>query len=305
MKIKRYSANIILIGVTILWGTGFVGTKIAIDANVPVGLINIIRGTLFAILTFIFFHKRILSMSKIEMRKGFIAGSLNSIAFLLQTISMRYTTPSNSAFFTVSSVLMVPFILWLFYKRSPSIRLFFSVGVCICGMAILTGFFANNITFNIGDIYAILGALMFAFSLVYISNNAREIDFPIIAFMLGITQAIGGAVFFILLDGGNIIPHNIIWQKAIPTLIYLGVFPSFVAQTLQVLAQQNTKATSAALIMTLEALFGSIFSIIFGYDKLSWSLGVGGALILFSLVISEIQFFKSKKENYPNSKNGE
>lgn len=295
MKLKRCSANLILIGVTILWGTGFVGTKIVIDANVPTGLINIIRGFLFATLTFVFFHKRILHMTKIQIRKGFIAGGLNSVAFLLQTISMRYTSPSNAAFFTVSSVLMVPFILWVFYKITPSLRLIFSVLICVSGMAVLTGFASKNITFNNGDIYAILGALLFAFSLVYIANNAKDIDYPIIAFMLGITQAIGGAIFFILLDGGNVVSHNVIWVKALPILIYLGVFPSFVAQTLQIIAQQNTKATSAALIMTLEALFGSLFSILFGYDKLTWSLTIGGCLILLSLVISEIPLFSPHK----------
>lgn len=295
MKLKRYSANLILVGVTVLWGSGFVATKMAIDFNVSPGLINIIRGALFTLLTFVFFSKRIIKMNKNDMRKGFIAGSLNSIAFLMQTVAMHYTTPSNAAFFTVSNVLMVPFIVWIFYKRKPTVRVFISVGICLVGMAILTGFAGYNVTFNIGDALAIFGALMFAFSLTYIANSAKEIDFPIIAFMLGLTQAIGGILYFIIFDGAMV--SNVIWLKgAIPVLIYLGVFPSFISQTLQVLAQQNTKATSAALIMTLEAVFGSIFSILFGYDKLTWALAIGGFLIMLSLVVSEIQFIKPHKK---------
>lgn len=294
MKIKRYSANLILIGVTVLWGSGFIATKMAIDFNVSSGLINIIRGLLFAVLTFSFFSKRIIKINKSGFKKGLIAGGLNSIAFLCQTVAMHYTTPSNAAFFTISNVLMVPFIVWSLYKKKPSIRTFISVFICLIGMAIITGFFGANITFNIGDVFAIFGALMFAFSITYIANDAREIDYPIIAFMLGITQAIGGLIYFLVIDG-TAVAVNVMWLKAIPVLLYLGLFPSFISQTLQVVAQQNTKATIAALIMTLEAVFGSIFSILFGYDKLTWSLGIGGLLIMISLGVSEIQFIKPRK----------
>lgn len=129
---------------------------------------------------------------------------------------------------------------------------------------------------------------MFALSIAYISNSAKNVDYSIIAFWLGITQAIGGIIYFVFFENAAII--SIDWMKVFPMLLYLGLFPSFVAQTGQVIAQQNTTATSAALIMTLEAVFGSIFSVIFGFDRLTLSLFIGGSLIMLSLVISEIRF---------------
>lgn len=277
-----------LVAVTVLWGSGFIVTKMALDQNATTGLINIARGLIFALLIFIIFFKRITKMTGKEFFKGFFAGALNSFAFILQTVAMQYTTPSNAAFFTITNVLMVPFIVWVFYKIRPSLKIFGAVGVCLVGMAILTGFWGDNATGNKGDALALAGAFMFALSIAYISNSAKNVDYSIIAFWLGITQAIGGIIYFVFFE--NAAKISIDWMKVFPMLLYLGLFPSFVAQTGQVIAQQNTTATSAALIMTLEAVFGSIFSVIFGFDRLTLSLFIGGSLIMLSLVISEIRF---------------
>jgi drug/metabolite transporter (DMT)-like permease len=288
MKLKKTSANLMLVAVTVLWGSGFIVTKMALDQNATTGLINIARGLIFALLIFIIFFKRITKMTGKEFFKGFFAGALNSFAFILQTVAMQYTTPSNAAFFTITNVLMVPFIVWVFYKIRPSLKIFGAVGVCLVGMAILTGFWGDNATVNKGDALALAGAFMFALSIAYISNSAKNVDYSIIAFWLGITQAIGGIIYFVFFENAAII--SIDWMKVFPMLLYLGLFPSFVAQTGQVIAQQNTTATSAALILTLEAVFGSIFSVIFGFDRLTLSLFIGGSLIMLSLVISEIRF---------------
>ncbi len=288
MKLKKSSANLMLMVVTVLWGSGFVVTKMALDLNASTGLINMVRGVVFALVTFAIFFKRITKMKGKELFKGFFAGSLNSLAFILQTVAMQYTTPSNAAFFTITNVLMVPFIVWVFYKIRPSLKIFGAVGVCLVGMAILTGFFGENTTINKGDWLALSGAFMFALSIAYISNSAKEVDYSIIAFWLGVTQAIGGIIFFTFFENAQV--ASLDWLKVAPLLLYLALFPSFVAQTGQVIAQQNTSATSAALIMTLEAVFGSIFSVIFGFDRFTLSLFIGGSLIMLSLVISEIRF---------------
>lgn len=290
MKLKKSSANLMLMVVTVLWGSGFVVTKMALDLNTSTGLINMVRGLIFALLTFLIFFKRITKMKGKELFKGFFAGSLNSLAFILQTVAMQYTTPSNAAFFTITNVLMVPFIVWVFYKIRPSLKIFGAVGVCLVGMAILTGFFGEKTTINKGDWLALAGAFMFALSIAYISNSAKEVDYSIIAFWLGVTQAIGGIIYFAFFENAAI--ASLDWLKVAPMLLYLGLFPSFVAQTGQVIAQQNTSATTAALIMTLEAVFGSIFSVLFGFDRLTLSLFIGGSLIMLSLAISEIRFTK-------------
>ena len=47
--------------------------------------------------------------------------------------------------------------------------------------------------------------------------------------------------------------------------------------------------------MTLEGVFGAVFSILFKYEVLSYSLIIGGLLIMLSLFISEYDFNSLKK----------
>ncbi|WHZ06073.1 EamA family transporter [Neobacillus sp. YX16] len=94
--------------------------------------------------------------------------------------------------------------------------------------------------------------------------------------------------FFLLVELGELSDIN--WSVALVPLLYMGVICSFVGQTLQVLAQKHTSATSAGLIMKLESVFGSIFSITFGFEPVTGKLVVGGTLIMLSIILMELDF---------------
>jgi len=76
--------------------------------------------------------------------------------------------------------------------------------------------------------------------------------------------------------------------------LYLGIFSSFTAQTLQILSQRFVSPNTASLVFMFESVFGSIFSILFGFEAFTVNLFIGGGLIMISLVISEVEFKKKK-----------
>ena len=84
------------------------------------------------------------------------------------------------------------------------------------------------------------------------------------------------------------------WSKVILPILYLSVGSNFVAQSMQIVAQRYLSASTACLILMLEGVFGSIFSVMFGYEPFTMNLLIGGGLIVCSLVLSEIQFVKKK-----------
>ena len=99
--------------------------------------------------------------------------------------------------------------------------------------------------------------------------------------------------YFFIVDGGQLIDVN--WQVAILPLLYMGIVCSFAAQTIQVIAQRHTSATTAGLIMMLEGLFGSLFSVAFGFESFTFSMAVGGSIIMIALVFMEVNFEQSRK----------
>jgi drug/metabolite transporter (DMT)-like permease len=298
MKMTKSMANILLLITSVFWGSGFVVTKIALDANVSAGFLNFVRGFLFVVCVLLFFHKKIVKMTFKDFKIGLIAGLLNFGGFITQTIGVMYTTPSNNAFISAAYVVIVPFIVWIIYGKKFQVKSIVSIAFCLLGMVILTGILNKAITINIGDVYTLVCAFFYAGSIAYLGYSTRTTDVSVIAFMLAAVQAVGGLVFYLLVEKGQISDVN--WSVAIVPLLYMGILCSFVGQTLQVLAQKHTSPTSAGLIMMLEAVFGSIFSVTYGFEPFTVKLVVGGMLIMLSIIFMEVDFKQLLVKNKEN-----
>jgi drug/metabolite transporter (DMT)-like permease len=296
MKMSSRTANLLLLLTSLLWGSGFITTKLVLDANITVGFLNFVRGFIFSVLALIIFHKRLKNIKISHVKVGLIAGLLNFAGFIAQCIGIKYTTPSNNAFITSTYVVIIPVLVWFFYKKPLKINVFISIILCMVGMAVLTGVTTNGFIINIGDLYTLICAFFFAASIAYIGYGSKDADSIVIAFMMAVVQTLGGFVYFIIVEKGQLI--NVDWNVAIIPLVYMGVLCSFTAQTLQVVAQRHTSATVAGIIMMLEGIFGSLFSVAFGFEPFTVNLAVGGLIITAALVIMELDFKKIKTKKY-------
>ncbi|MBR5251458.1 MAG: DMT family transporter [Oscillospiraceae bacterium] len=295
---SKQSAILIMLLVTLIWGGGFPATKLSLDFGVTVGIINMVRGAIFTVLVFCVFNRQIVKIKKADLKIGLLAGTANVLAFLLQTIGTQYTTLSNSAFLTTTNVIMIPFMAWVLMKRKPRARNFAAMAVCMMGTAVLAGVFHSGLSFNIGDIYTLLCAFFYGLSIVFVAMQKTETHFAVSAFMMGLTHFLGGLFYFIFAEGAHI--PALEWKVAILPVLYLGIFSSFLAQSLQILSQRYVSPNTASLVFMFESVFGSIFSIAFGFEQFTPSLVLGGGLIITSLVISEVDFGGRKKIKQQN-----
>lgn len=296
---KKQTAILLLILVTVIWGGGFVAIKLTLDAGISAGVLNMIRGLLFSVLVLMFFPREVVQMSPRHLKNGIWVGIFNFLGFLLQAIGAVYTTPSNSAFLTTTNVVMVPFLAWAVYKIRPKVQNLLAVVVCMAGMAFLTDIFAREFVLNIGDVYTVAGALFFALSIVMLAKQPRGAHFAAGAFLMGVTLFLGSTAYAFIVEGVDLSAVN--WKSAVLPVLYLAVGSNFIAQSLQIEAQKYLTASTASLVMMLEGVFGSVFSILFGYEDFTFNLVLGGGLILCSLVLSEMRMPKKKKRNVTNS----
>ena len=292
---KKSTAILMLIIVTVIWGGGFIGIKIALDLGMSAGLLNMCRGLIFSVIVFSAFPKQVLSMTKDEFKNGILVGTFNALGFVTQAVGALYTTPSNSSFLTTTNVVMVPFMAWAIFKIRPKLRNLIAVVVCMAGMGVLTGAFETEFILNIGDVWTVLGALFFGLSIVFLAKQPEGGHFSTGAFMMGITLFAAGVVYMVFFEEVNF--AMVSWTKVILPILYLAVGSNFVAQSMQIVAQRYLSASTACLILMLEGVFGAIFSVMFGYEPFTMNLLVGGALIVCSLILSEIQFVKKKDTN--------
>ncbi len=289
---KKSTAIVLLVIVTVIWGGGFIGIKMALDNGMSAGMLNMVRGLIFSLVVFIAFPKKVLSMPKAEFTNGLLVGTFNALGFITQAIGALYTTPSNSSFLTTTNVVMVPFMAWAIFKIRPKLRNLLAVVVCMAGMGVLTGAFETEFVLNIGDLYTVIGALFFGLSIVFLAKQPEGGHFSTGAFMMGITLFAAGLVYMLVFE--EISFSAVAWTKVVLPVLYLSIGSNFIAQSLQIVAQRHLSASTACLILMLEGVFGSIFSVMFGYEPFTVNLLLGGGLIVCSLILSEIQFVKKK-----------
>ena len=77
-------------------------------------------------------------------------------------------------------------------------------------------------------------------------------------------------------------------------IVYLTLACTLFAQFAQITGQKLTTTTQSSIILSLEAVFGVIFSIIFGGEKMTALLIIGFVIVFVAMMISELKpdFFR-------------
>ncbi|MCK5128432.1 MAG: DMT family transporter [Clostridiales bacterium] len=297
-------SDLSLILVAVIWGSGFIATKMAMDLHVSSSIIMTVRFLIATIFIFHIFRKKLNDFTRLEFKYGIITGLLLFLAFFAQTIGLEYTVPSNSAFITSTTVVMVPFISWIIISRRPTKRVFLAVLCSIMGIAVLTNLFSTSSQFNIGDALTLLAAFLFACHVSFLEISTKKMTTEKLSFLQFATAAMLSSLSFILIDFESVYKIEVV-TGFIP-VIYLGIFSTGIAFFIQTKAQKSTNASKVAIILSAEAIFASIFSVILGYELVTSSLIIGGVLVMSAIVIMEkdtvVQMLSFSKTNKARNK---
>lgn len=277
---KSIYADLSLVLVAIIWGSGFIFMKNTLEYIGPVHIIAL-RFTISSLVLSLIFIKKLKTTNLSDVYAGSIIGLVLFIAFITQTIGLQYTTVSNQAFITSSNVVLVPFLYWFISKNKPGIFEILAVIICFIGIGILS--IEKNFTIGIGDFLTMLCAVFFAFHIVFIGIFAEKHD-PII---LTIIQFAVVGVLSLMVSVIMKTPLNPLNKEIIFSIVYLSIVGTIVAFGIQNIAQKYTSSTHAAIILSMESVFGSIFAIIILKEVLTIKLLIGSLLVLASVIIAE------------------
>lgn len=280
---KSLYADLSLLIVAIIWGSGFVVTKNALDVMSPFYIMGF-RFIIAAVAVNIIFFKRLKNATKLDIKAGIIVGFFMFLGFAFQTVGLKYTTAGIQAFITASNVVMVPFLYWFISKKRPDNFEIFGAVLCFVGIGILS--FDNNLRLGIGEFLTFICAIGFALQIVAVGYFAKDTD-PIVFSTVQLYFAAALSFIIALLFEPRI---TNITPGIIMPILYLGLFSSAVCFVVQNVAQGHTSSTHAAIIMSLEAVFGSIFSIILLDEPVNAKFFIGCFAILISVIGSETKF---------------
>ncbi|MET3657349.1 DMT family transporter [Sporosarcina psychrophila] len=287
---RKYIGEIGLIITAIIWGSGFVGSAVALEYYTPYQILAG-RFLIGVLILGIVFNKRLKTIKKSTFIKGSILGIFLYIAFALQTVGLQYTTPSKNAFLTAINVVIVPFIGLVIYKKKIDIFELGGAFMAIIGVAVLSLKFSSEV--NVGDLLTLCCAVGFAFHIFYTSKFVKDED-PI---QLTIIQMMAAAVIgclFVVFKGETTFSTQ---TEGLIPLLYLAVFSTTIAFLLQTVAQKYITETKAAIILSTESFWGMAFSVAILSEVMTVKMGVGAILILGAIVLSETKLsFLEKKQ---------
>jgi len=284
---QRLRADLLLLSVALIWGATFVVVKEAV-AHTPVYSFLFLRfGIAFlSLLPFIFRKKELYNPA--YWRAGAILGALYFAAFATQTLGLARIAPSLSAFLTGLYVLMVPFLLWIFFRRPPRRRVFYASLLAAAGLWLLTSpdLSSPGSGWGAGELLTLLCALLFALHIILTDRYSRRYDpLPLVTIQL-LAVALLSALASQLWEP-SLWPERF-GGSLIFALLVTGILATSYALLVQTWMQRYTTPTRTAIIFAMEPVSAALFGIWFGGEHLGILQLTGGALIVAAMILAEI-----------------
>ena len=293
---SKLKGSLYLLTATLIWGTTFVAQSVGMDHVGPISFqaIRTMLAALFlCIVIFIAEKGRIsgfLSHWKNPRlwKAGLLCGAALFLAANLQQLGIVSTSAGKSAFLTAMYIVIVP-ILGLFVGRKPSPMVPISVALAVVGLYLLSCVGVTSI--QIGDIYLLLCALMFAVQILCVDRFAPSVD----ALRLNCLQAgfcaVASGIIAVFAETVTLPGLLDCWLP----LCYAGFLSMGAAYSLQIIGQKHLEPSAASLIMSLESVFAVLFGWLLLKETMTTWEAIGCVLVFIAVILSQINIPNKKK----------
>jgi drug/metabolite transporter (DMT)-like permease len=280
--LMRWKSDLILLFVAAIWGSGFVAQRMATE-QLGTFYFNGGRFLLAALI--------LLPLTRLRWRGErkqipwmILAGGFLFAAAGFQQAGLVTTSIGNASFITGLYVVLVPLILFFFFKKKVYWLSWVAVAVAVVGVMLLS--LQDEFRFAPGDVLELMGAVMWALHVLLVSRLAKMgadvLWFSVIQFtacgLLNLVMAAG-----LEPQGAQSLISS--WQ----VILYSAVFPIGLGFTLQIAGQKHAPPIDAAIILSTEAVFGTFFGYLFFSELLTSRQLFGCVLILAAMILAQIR----------------
>lgn len=296
---KQYWPQLMMVAATVIWGSSFLLMSQAVD-RIPVFFLLAVRFTLGTTVLAVIFWKRWRKLDLEAVKGGVILGLLMQSAYIFQTYGLKDltfsqgTTPGKNAFFTAVYCILVPFFVWIFFKKRPDVYNVAAAVLCLSGIGLVS--LGGEMGIVGGDLLTMLGGAMFALHIMMVPRYAEKSDVVLLTILQFATMA---ALSWV----GVLLTHQAMPLTAIPAgvwvrIVYLAVFATALAMLFQNIGQAHTAPATAAVLLSLEAPFGVLFSVLFGTERPTAAMYCGFGLIFCAIIVSETKLSFLPRKNF-------
>jgi drug/metabolite transporter (DMT)-like permease len=242
-----------------------------------------LRFTIAAVLIAAIYWKRFRYLNRTAVWDGAVTGLFMGAGYLTQAIGLTTISSPRSAFITGTAVIFVPFIDRFVSRLGATLGE--SVAVVLTFVGLLFFYADANLKLKAGDLWTLLGALMFASQVVTTNVAARRSDPFLVSALQSATAAMVAWVFIIPRGGLSVSLSAIPWDR----ILYFGVVATAFILVLQTWALGKTKPVRAGVIYSLEPVFAAVFAMAFFGEGMSSREVLGSAAILLGVLVAELK----------------
>ena len=288
---RKYSllGKLAILAATLFWGTSFVVLKDTLDL-VPPNYLIALRFTSAGLALGLIFWKRLRKVTRQMLWRGAIIGVFLFLAYFWQTLGLQRTTPGKNAFLTAGYCVMVPFMLWGVRGPRPDRYNVIAAVLCLGGIGLIS--LDGDLSMGFGDLFTVIGGVFFGCHMVALGKFLGDED-PVV---MTILQFFAAAVCFWVASFAMEGAPQALPMKALLPIGYMSVFCTAVTLLLQNFGQKHTEPSAAAILLSLEAVFGATFSLLLGKDTLTVQIALGFATVFLSVIVSETKLSFLKKQ---------
>jgi drug/metabolite transporter (DMT)-like permease len=216
------------------------------------------------------------------VRPGAWLGLFLFLGFATQTWGLHTTSPSRSAFITSLFVVFVPLFRWVMFTRSPSASAFAGAALAILGTYVLTGASLGG-GLSRGDWLTVACAAAYSVHIVLTEAWSKELpSVPLVTAQVIVVAALA----WLTVPLG---PQRLVASTDFAVAVLLtGIVATALGISIQTWAQSRTTAVRAALIIALEPVFATAWSVFTGREPYEPRVLQGGALVLLGVGVAEV-----------------
>jgi drug/metabolite transporter (DMT)-like permease len=286
---ERLWADFILLIVAVIWGVGLVVQRVA-AARMDPFFYNGIRFILGALMLLPLVGRRSWALERLELWGGALVGVLLFGGAGLQQVGLQFTTAGKAGFITGLYVVLVPLFLALVWRQWPRWPVWAASLLAGAGLFLLSA--VERLALSPGDGWELAGAVLWALHVIFIGRLAPRVDVLRLAlvqyFVCGLLSlALGFGLALGRGQSASLQGLGAAWW----TVLYTSVLSIGLGYTLQAVGQQQAPATDAALIISLEAVFASVFGWLLLGETLTAQQVLGCGLMLAGMLLAQVYSF--------------
>ena len=279
-QLKLRLAPWALLAVSAGWGLAFVLMKDAIERQ-SVANFLFDRFTVAVIAMALIRPRVFRAINRDVLVRGGGAGLFLGGGYLLQTMGLERTGAAVTGFITGLYVVATPLLAALILKERISKLTQFCVFLATVGLALLS---IHGWSVGIGELYVLGSAFAFGAHIIALSVWSPGRDVYAMTLIQLTTCALLSSIF--VANEGFIAPPDAeVWW----VIIFTAVFCTAIAFIVQTWSQAHISATKVAVILTMEVVFAALFAVIFGGERLTLQVLLGGILVIIAMYIIVIK----------------